>query len=503
MTRDLHRTVVIEELPPTVKPYDLVQLYRDQPYLTLLESPAAPSKLARYSFLCSEPFLVFKSKRKEAWAGPPGKLEKLPGDPFTELAALLKRYGGGERAWVPGLPPFLGGAVGYLGYELLYLLEDIPDLGRDDLALPDAYFIFCDTVFSSDSHDNKSWVSTTGFGLTTADAERAAGTRMTAAKARVAQLSRVTPVSRGEDLRARRREILVGRPRLTEKHVKEMGIVPVIEHQPYLDVVRAAKEHIFAGDCFEVCTVNRFDTQSTLSGGELYRVLSTVSEAPFASYLRFPETEVVSSSPERFLRLDRDRWADTRPIKGTRPRGRTPQEDEFYYNDLGNCEKDQAENIMIVDLARNDLGRVCDFETVTVPELRIIETYPFTHQLVSTVRGRLRPELGAMDVIRATFPGGSMTGAPKVEAMKIIDALEPVKRGIYSGSIGYFDFEGAFDLNIVIRTLIKKSERLTFHVGGAIVADSDPEEEYQETLDKAHGMVTALEIAKEARGQNR
>lgn len=492
-----HRALRVEELPALVEPYGALGLYRDQPYLALLESRGAAAALSRYSFLCSEPFLIFRSKRHRAEAGPPGHLQPLPGDPFEELAALLARYRGERpQAWTPGLPPFLGGGVGYLGYEMLYTIENIPDLGRDDLSVPDAYIMFCDTVLSSDSQLKKSWLTTTAWGDSMDQANDRAGKRMSEGLRQLKRLPDLEVRPRSDAMRQRRREIVGSRRRLSEEHLLEMEIRPVVDRAGYLKVVEAAKGHIAAGDVFEVCTCNRFDTETTLTGGELYRVLSTVSEAPFASYLRFPETEVVSSSPERFLRLERDRWAETRPIKGTRPRGRTPQEDDLAIADLAGSEKDNAENIMIVDVARNDLGRVCEFNSISVPELRVVETYPFTHQLVSTVRGRLAREHTPFDLIRATFPGGSMTGAPKVEAMKIIDRLEPVKRGIYSGAIGYFDFDGVFDLSIVIRTLIKKGEQLTFHVGGAVVADSAPEAEYQETLDKAHGMVVALEIAK-------
>ncbi|TMQ10219.1 MAG: anthranilate synthase component I family protein [Deltaproteobacteria bacterium] len=221
--------------------------------------------------------------------------------------------------------------------------------------------------------------------------------------------------------------------------------------------------------------------------------LQPLRHDPYSAYLRLPEVEVLSSSPERFLSLDRDRWVETRPMKGTRPRGRTPDEDRELSRQLAQSEKDRAENIMIVDLARNDLGRVCEFGSVTVPDLQVVETFAFTHQMVSTVRGRLLGAHTTIDLIAATFPGGSMTGAPKVEAMKIIDRLEPVKRGIFSGSIGYLDFEGMVGLNIVIRTLIKKGTALNFHVGGAIVSDSDAADEHQEILDKAAGLVAALE----------
>lgn len=476
----------------------MLELYPEQKYACVLEGSSSPSPLSRYSFFCTDPFLVFHSKRARSFAGPPDAIEPLEGDPLANLAALLQKYRPSTTSWVPGLPPFLGGAVGYLGYELLYLIETIPDLGVDDLALPDAYFIFCDTVIATDHLAQKSWIIANGFADSLAEATASATRRLAEARERMSGLGARPPahVSR-DDLRTRGRALMKERPRLGLEHLTTAGIRPVMTKDAYLDVVCRAKEHILAGDIFEVCTAQRFDTEVASSGMDLYRALRAINEAPFASYLRFPEAEVLSSSPERFLRLDRDRWAETRPIKGTRPRGETREKDEAMLRDLVSSEKDNAENIIIVDLARNDLGRVCEFGTVRVPELRIAETYPFAHQLVSTVRGRLRSELGMIDLLRATFPGGSMTGAPKVEAMKVIDRLEPVKRGIFAGSIGYFDFEGLFDLNIVIRTLIKKGDLLSFHVGGALVMDSVPEDEYQETLDKAHALVLAIELTKQ------
>jgi para-aminobenzoate synthetase component 1 len=496
MVDTLHRVVKIEELETAICPYDRLESARESPYLALLESRGAPSKLARWSFLGVDPFLVFRATGASAFGGPPGALVRLEGDPFSALAALLKRHGAPVVARAAGLPPLLGGAIGYLGYDLMHLLEEVPDCGTNDLELPDACLMFFDSLLAFDGHEQRGWLTTTGFGPTHAAAEHAASEAMAQARSRHGRGSPSPP--RGEDLVARRREVLDARPRLTESDLLGLGVRPVLAKSDYLGVVRNVKEHILEGDVFEVCTTNRFDTETSLSGSELYRALSAINEAPFAAYLRFPEAEVISSSPERFLRLDRDRWAETRPMKGTRPRGRTEAEDAAARDELGAAEKDRAEHMMIVDLARNDLGRVCEFDTVTVPELAVVETYPFVHQLVSTVRGHLRPQLSAIDLVRAAFPSGSMTGAPKIEAMKIIAQLEPVKRGIYSGCIGYFDFDGAFDFSVVIRTFIKKGNWLTFHTGGALVDDSDPEDEYQETLDKAHGMVTALQIATEA-----
>ncbi len=502
----MHRECVIEEVEGGPEPWDLVGLYRDEQWLALLESTGELTSQGRYAFLCVEPFQVFRSKRGECFSGPPGDLQRLEGDPLIEFATLLEKWGqatfSAEKVACPhfSVPPFVGGFVGYLGYELLYLIERIPDVGRDDLALPDSTLVLFHTVIAHDRQTGRTYACTQGFSSDAQRAHREAEQRCRETLARIATHPHRRPDERvwKDAQRAHRAEILAERPRLTSSALESLEITPVLDEKAYLDVVRSAREHILAGDVFEVCTTNRFETVHSGSGEALYRHLRAVNEAPFSAYLRFPECEVMSASPERFVSLSPDGWAETRPIKGTRPRGRTPEEDRAWYDDLARSEKDRAENVMIVDLARNDLGRVCELGTVTVPSLQAIESYAFTHQLVSTVRGHLRPDRGPVDLLRAAFPGGSMTGAPKVEAMKIIEHLEPVKRGIYSGSIGYFGFDGAVDLSIVIRTFVKKGDRLTFHVGGAIVADSEPDAEHQEILDKAHGLVVALELARES-----
>ena len=240
----------------------------------------------------------------------------------------------------------------------------------------------------------------------------------------------------------------------------------------------------------------RFDTEFDGRGIDLYEAMRSINPAPMAAYLRYPGLEVLSCSPERFLRVDGERWVETRPIKGTRPRGRDALEDEALAVDLATALKDGAENVMIVDLARNDLGRVCDFGTVSVPTLRVVERYTSVFQLVSVVRGRLREDATPVGLLKAAFPGGSMTGAPKVEAMRLISAMEDSRRGVFSGAIGYIGYSGELDLNIVIRTIIKRGEALSFHAGGAVTSDSAPADEYQETLDKACALVWAIETAR-------
>ena len=264
-------------------------------------------------------------------------------------------------------------------------------------------------------------------------------------------------------------------------------------HESYVNAVARARQYIIDGDIFEVNISQRFQTMLTIPPWELYLRLRNINPAPFAAYLDFGDVTVVSSSPERFLRVEGD-YVETRPIKGTVRRGRTPEEDSERVSELLGSIKDHAENMMIVDLERNDLGRICRYGTVKVTELAILETFPTVHHLTSTVVGRLREGKTAMDLLKVAFPGGSITGAPKIRSMEIIDELEPTRRSVYTGSIGYFGFNSNMDTNIVIRTFIIKGNKAYFQVGGAVVYDSDPEAEYRETIDKGRALINALNI---------
>jgi len=260
--------------------------------------------------------------------------------------------------------------------------------------------------------------------------------------------------------------------------------------------VGRVREYIAAGDVFQVNLSQRFEADLKIPSYELHKRLRTVNAAPFASYLNFPGAAIVSASPERFLKVQSD-LVETRPIKGTRPRGRDSIEDERLAHELTHSTKDHAENLMIVDLERNDLGRVCHYGTVKVTELAILETFPTVFHLTSTIVGRLRRGKSNIDLLKAAFPGGSITGAPKVRAMEIIDELEPTKRSVYTGSIGYLSFNDDMDINIVIRTFLIKEGRAYFQAGGGIIYDSDAEAEYMETLDKAKALIRALQLAAE------
>ncbi len=475
------------------------ELYQLDDYSFLLDSAKDPAKLGRYSFIGGNPFLVFRAKRRHGQpprAGAAVELEHfaMPGgesldepvrarrvaDPFEELQRVLDAYAVDYHAYADHPVPLLSGAVGYFGYEAGYFVEELPDTGVDDLALPDIYLMFVDVLLAHCHGSGKSYLSVVGRGESDEAARRRAETLRDEMLDRIAAFEARPPA------------LWIG-PDPERVTCTEIEVKAHFDEPGYIRAVEAAKEHIFAGDIFEVCMTHRFETP--LEGGsprELYKELRRINPAPFACYLNFPEAQVVSSSPERYLSVGPDRIAEGRPIKGTRPRGSTPLDDYRLYLELCEIEKDRAENVMIVDLLRNDFGRVCKFHTIHVPELMVVERYATVFQMVSTVRGELDEGIGGLDAVKAAFPGGSMTGAPKIEAMKIIDRLEPVKRGVYSGSIGYLDFAGPLDLNIVIRTFVVKDGRCYYNVGGAIVADSDPHTEYRETLDKARALMTAL-----------
>ncbi len=495
----LSRALSVAFVPDLLDLEAMMARYAGAPYVALLENPGEPSALGRYSFLGAEPFWIFEVMNGRALSGPPGALQEVEQEPLAELRALLKRFAAGVHVWEPGFPPLVSGAVGYLGYEWGQRGESV---AREDgsLIFPDAVLMFCGLIFAVDLVERKGWVFATGFGETQEEAQ--AQSRELLARGQ-SVVDAVSAKSREEarTQRARYRELAESRraqrPRLCALDFARCGVVPQQSRASYLKAIAQARERIMAGDIFEVCLTQRMDVCARVDGAALYRVLRAVNAAPMGAYLRVSHGEVLCASPERFVSLCRGRIAQTKPIKGTRPRGRNAEEDRAWAAELRASAKDRAENMMIVDLARNDLGRVCVFGSICVVDLCAVEPYAYTWQMVSTIEGKLRSPYGALDLVCAAFPGGSMTGAPKIEAMKIIAQLEPGRRGVFSGSVGYFDFDGAMDLNIVIRTLLKKGQRLSFHVGGAIVADSDPEDEYQETLDKAHGLVLALEIARE------
>jgi para-aminobenzoate synthetase component I len=463
----------------------------------LLDSAASARGLGRYSFLGRDPFAVFEATEAPdappgqaaiqviSWREPDGSARRFAtrsrhiGDPFDALRSLLARFAVDRAELQASEIPFLAGAVGYFGYDVGRVIEELPAHAIDDIGHPLIRFALFDVVVAYDHETSATWISAVGRGPTDAIARRRAARQRDACIRELVALP------------AKRRPIAA----LRCSSLAAARSVPVRAHfdaTAYGTAVERCKRHIECGDAYEICLTHRLEAMRRPEPLQLYGALRAVSPAPFSSYIRFSGGEVVCSSPERFLRLGPDRIAETRPIKGTRPRGANASEDRRLAEELRTSAKDRAENVMIVDLVRNDLGRVCEYGSIHVAELMAVERYATVFQLVSTVRGRLRPERDALDLVRAAFPGGSMTGAPKVEAMKIIDRIEPVRRGIYSGAIGYLDFTGPMDLNIVIRTLVCTRERVFMNVGGAIVADSDPVEEYEETMHKALALKLAL-----------
>ena len=467
---------LIEELDTKLSPFEVFELFRDRKYIFFLDSGMDAHKLGRYSFIGSDPFLTLSSHGSDIVITQGDEKSRLSGNPFDIINHFLEIY----RLEPCSSPvPFIGGAVGYFSYDLCHFIERLPRTATDDLKLPECYLGFYDLVLAFDNLQGKAYIISTGF------PEQEDDKRLTTARRRLNKIQ-----ERLADVSASEAELVSMAASFPSERVNLKG---GFTHQEYVDAVEKARQYIIAGDIFEVNLSQRFEAELSITPYELYRRLRQINPAPFACYLGFDEVSVVSASPERFVRIQGD-WVETRPIKGTRPRGKTPDEDERQASELLNSVKDRAENIMIVDLERNDLGRVCRFGTVKVTELAILEVFPTVFHLTSTVEGRLREDKNGIDLLKATFPGGSITGAPKVRSMEIIDELEPTRRSVYTGSIGYLSFDGNLDLNIAIRTFIIKGKKAYFQVGGAVVYDSDPEAEYQETMVKGKALIDALDM---------
>jgi para-aminobenzoate synthetase component 1 len=480
---------LVQPLGPTADPADVSALFLDLPYLLFLDSAAMKHPDAHYSFLAADPVQVVRSKgyATEIWRGDTGGWTSVPGDALTVARALLPPD---PVAPVSGLPPFQGGIAGYLGYDWSAVLERLPRPRYDDLNIPDVVLGLYDWVIAWDHRIGTAWLVSTGLPAEGDARRERARERMDRVRARLGGRQRsAAPLSAP----------LASRPAAPSYPVSgvdgatDIGLRSTFTHRGYVDAVRRVKDYIVAGDIFQANLSQRFQTGWTEPPFELYRRLRRRNPAPFAAYLGYGELAVLSASPERFLRLHEDRrHIETRPIKGTRPRGLGPMHDAALGRALAESEKDQAENVMIVDLLRNDLSRVCRPGTVRVPELFALEHHPTVHHLVSTVVGEIQPGAGAVELLRAAFPGGSITGAPKVRAMEIIAELEPTQRGVYCGSIGYVSATGAMDTSIVIRTYLALRGQVYFQAGGGIVADSDAELEYRETLDKAKALIDTL-----------
>jgi anthranilate synthase component 1 len=445
-------------------------------YSFLLESVEGGENIARYTFTGANPGEVFRAWGTNCVIESGGRTERLNASPIELLRKLSSRY---RPVRVPGLPPLLGGGIGYFAYDMVRLIENIPASGADELKLDDCVMMFYRGLVAFDHVRHRVWVIQNVF----TESQGTLREKYNAA---------------AREIRRTRRQLEGPLPRATK--VKPRGPLRVksnFTRPQYLAAVGKAKSYIRAGDIFQVVPSQRFSAQTNADPFEIYRALRVVNPSPYLYYLKLDDVSVVGSSPEMLVKVQ-DRKISYRPIAGTVPRGHSEAEDQAFEKNLLADPKERAEHIMLVDLGRNDLGRVCEYGSVTVEQLMFVERYSHVMHLVSSLAGKLRPELDCFDALMACFPAGTVSGAPKIRAMQIIDELEPTRRGIYAGAILYLDFSGNLDSCIALRTLVAKNGRAYIQAGGGVVADSVPAREYQETVNKARAIVSALEIAHNA-----
>ncbi|HLE42055.1 MAG TPA: anthranilate synthase component I family protein [Nitrospirota bacterium] len=477
---------------PSLTPRAALEAFGSSRPAALFESARVNEKTGRYSFVTAEPYLIFRSRGDDVElelpatpAGRFGRRASMKKKPLQKLRELLSNYRVEKAA---GLPPFTGGAIGFFSYDFVHQIEKLPRAAKDDLGIPEAYFIFVDMVIAFDHILNKVWVIVNpgareqemGFRRPEPDQwdrlyDEAADRLSTLSSKLIAKnMKSDIPLSRKGGARG-------------------LSLKPNMAQADFESMVRRCKKYISAGDIYQANLSQRLSAKiGSADPLRLYTLLREINPSPFAAFLDFGDLQLVSSSPERLIRL-RDGIADTRPIAGTRRRGNDDVEKQELSVELLTNEKERAEHIMLLDLERNDLGKVCTYGSVRVDEMMVIEDYSHVIHIVSNVRGELAQGRDCFDLIRAVFPGGTITGVPKVRCMEIIDELEPVARGPYTGSIGYISNAGDMDLNIIIRTFVIKDGIAHIQVGAGIVADSDPEREYRETLQKAKALTTALE----------
>ncbi len=424
----------------------------------LLDSGRPRNSQGRFDIFAADPYLTLTTRGEVTEISTRERVELSYDQPLE----LLKRYLGERSSTVDDLP-FAGGAIGYFGYDLSRRFERLPHLAQRDIDVPDMAVGLYDWAVVVDHERLRAWLAGRGRDERTFDTwpeilERVSGQTLSTAPRSFEVLS---PVRSNFDF------------------------------DSYEDAFSRIQEHIRAGDCYQVNLTQRFDARVHGDSWQAYERLRDINPAPFSAFFSTPSGDLLSSSPERFLRVDGPH-VETKPIKGTRPRALSKQQDDALANELRTSDKDRAENVMIVDLLRNDFGKNCVPGSVDVPDLFEIESFENVHHLVSTVHGRLAPGSHALDLLRGCFPGGSITGAPKLRAMEIIESLEPHRRSIYCGSIGYLGFDGNMDSNIAIRTLLRRGEQIYAWAGGGVVADSEVEAEYQESLYKAEGLLELM-----------
>ncbi len=442
----------------------------------LLESAAGPEKIGRYCFLGSTPFATFKSTGHRVEIEEDGEVRTTEADdPLEEFRAYLGRF---RFVPIAGLPRFSCGAVGYMAYDVVRFIEHLPDCPEDDRGLPDVYYMFYDEIVIFD-HLNKTVKVVCSVRTDDRSPEDAYADAVRRIDTTVARLR--APVSTATD------------------DIEPAGAVTLefesnIKRDDYLAGVAKAKEYISAGDIFQVVPSQRLKTTTQAAPFDIYRALRVINPSPYMFYLRFDDLALIGASPEVMVRVE-NRQVTVRPIAGTRRRGADDAEDEALAKELLADPKERAEHIMLVDLGRNDVGRVAKYQTVKLTDVMVIEKYSHVMHIVSEVVGDLQDGTDALDALKACLPAGTLSGAPKVRAMEIIDELEPTKRGPYGGAVGYFDFTGNMDTCIAIRTIVLDGKTAYVQAGGGVVADSVPELEFEETLNKARALLRALQVA--------
>jgi anthranilate synthase component 1 len=447
-------------------------------YSFLLESIEGGEKWARYSFIGFDPALIFRSKGTTVELIKNGTVIRRVESsyPLSILQEVMQDYRPVEN---PGLPRFFGGAVGYLSYDAVRFIERLPIQAADDLNFYDAVFMITETILIFDTLGNTIKIVCNAHVDGSAPAEKVYSQAKDKIEKIITRLRKPAAAVKSESFGA-----------------EPVAVSSNMEPERFKSIVRKAKEYITAGDIIQVVLSQRFQAKLEGDSFNLYRAIRRINPSPYMYYLALGDLTIVGASPEVLVRVESGH-IELRPIAGTRPRGKTEEEDAFFVKDLLSDPKEIAEHVMLVDLGRNDVGRVSQMGTVTVPEFLTIEKYSHVMHIVSDVRGALQPGKCSFDVLKACFPAGTVSGAPKVRAMEIIEELEPYKRGPYAGAVGYFSFSGNMDFCIVIRTLLIKNGTVYFQAGAGIVADSQPDNEFQETVNKARALVKALQMVKE------
>jgi anthranilate synthase component 1 len=466
-----HRTLVVGDLETPISAF-LKLCPTGQAFL--LESAAGGEQVARYSFLGYHPFLTVTARGEEVllqWRH--GRREERQHGPFAAMRSLMKEYALQPH---PEMPRFSGGAVGYFGYDTVSLLESVGEMPPDELDLPDAYLMFMENVVIFDHFTHKIHLVVNQPVLH----EETPSTIEQSAK---------------RSLQAMADKLAGPMPELPTQQAPDEDIVPTgnITQAAFVENVKIAKEYIRSGDIFQVVLSQRFTTPVREDPFAIYRRLRSINPSPYMFFIRYRDVTLAGASPEMLVRLE-GKTVTTRPIAGTRRRGNNEEEDRAMETELVNDPKEMAEHVMLVDLGRNDIGRVARYGTVEVKEYGKVERFSHVMHLVSEVSGELDAEKDAMDALEACFPAGTLSGAPKVRAMQIINELETAKRGPYGGAVGYLDFAGNMDTCITIRTMVIKNQTAYIQTGAGIVADSDPEAEYRETIQKAKAMFTTLGV---------